>query len=197
MPIIPSITGLMLAGGRGQRMGGIDKGLIQLKGKTLAARTLSRLAQQTAAQFISANRSNDGYQALGVKVLADRRPDYPGPLAGIEAGLHDSTTDLVLVVPCDAPLLPIDLAERLLLAMQAHQAEIALASDGERPQFLHALITRRLLPDLSRYLDDDGHAVYRWYQLHKVIEVDFSDCRDAFVNINTPEELEALGHKLK
>lgn len=192
----PSITGLMLAGGRGQRIGGADKGLLPLAGSNLASHTLQRLASQTHDQLISANRSLDEYGALGVPVLTDRREGFAGPLAGIETALYAMQNDWLLVVPCDSPVLPLDLADRLMAALHAHRADIAIARDGDRLHFLHALIPRRLLTDLSLYLDQGQRAVYGWYRRHKVAEVEFSDCKDGFLNVNTLDELEALEARL-
>jgi len=191
------ITALMLCGGRSERLGGEDKGLLVVGDDTLATLTLARLRAQTGQQLISANRNLDQYRALGVSVLTDLRTDFVGPLAGIERGLQAATTDLLLVTPCDSPLLPLDLANRLYLALQSCDADIAIASDGEREQVLHALIKRDLLADLTAYLDAGHHAVYRWQKAHHTITVNFSDQSKAFLNVNTPAELDELQQSME
>ncbi len=192
----PEITALMLCGGRGTRMGGEDKGLLDIDGKPLAALTLERLRAQTGQQLISANRNLARYRALGVPVLTDQRPGFPGPLAGVERGLQAAETDLVLVTPCDAPLLPLDLASRLQSALNEAGATIAVANDGVRDQVLHALVKRDLLADLCAYLDAGEQAVHRWLLRQHLARADFSDQPAAFVNLNTPAQLAALRQQL-
>src|SRR3954468_10349529 len=123
-----SITGLILAGGRGTRMGHVDKGLQPLRGSTMAAHVLQRLAPQVASVAINANQNLDTYGALGVPVWPDDTPGFAGPLAGLEAGMRRCTTPYLLTAPCDSPFLPADLAERLLAAIQAQDADLAFAA---------------------------------------------------------------------
>lgn len=188
--------GLLLAGGRGRRLGGIDKGLMTVAGRPLAAWTLAVLAPQVATLQISANRQLAGYARLGYPVQADRRADFAGPLAGIETGLSHSEQALVLSLPCDCPLAPGDLRARLQAALEREQAQVAIAHDGERAHYLHALWRRELLGDLQRYLDDGGRAVRHWLARLRVVEVDFSGSPEAFANVNTVADVAWLESQL-
>jgi molybdenum cofactor guanylyltransferase len=194
------LTGLVLAGGRGTRMGGLDKGLQPLHGEPLAAHVLRRLAPQTGPLIISANRHADVYAALGAPfgatVIADSLPGFPGPLAGLLAGLRAASTAFVLSAPCDSPGLPDDLAARLTEALEAQDADIAtvttINSDGStsiHPVF--ALLRVSLADDLSAFLDAGERKVRAWYARHKTVEVAFSNER-AFYNINSLQELAGL-----
>jgi molybdenum cofactor guanylyltransferase len=194
------LTGLVLAGGQGSRMGGLDKGLQRLHGEPLAAHVLKRLAPQTGPLIISANRHPDVYAALGAPfgatVVADTLPGFPGPLAGLLAGLRAASTAFVLSAPCDSPGLPDDLAARLAEALAAHDADIAtvttINSDGItsiHPVF--ALLRVSLADDLSAFLDAGERKVRAWYARHKTVEVAFSNER-AFYNINSLQELAGL-----
>jgi molybdopterin-guanine dinucleotide biosynthesis protein A len=201
MPI-PSqqITGLLLAGGRGMRMGGVDKGLQVLHGKPLAHHVISRLAPQTGALLISANRNADRYAQLGAPfgatVIADTLPDFPGPLAGLLAGLSTARTPFVLSAPCDTPALPLDLAARLANALDATQADLATVTttDAHGELSLHpvfALLRTSLADDLAAWLDAGERKVRAWYARHKTVEVTFADER-AFYNVNSLQELADL-----
>jgi molybdopterin-guanine dinucleotide biosynthesis protein A len=195
-----SITGLVLAGGRGQRMGGVDKGLQMLHGKPLAAHVLARLAPQAGVLAISANRNREVYAALGApwhaSVLADTLPDFPGPLAGLLAGLRAARTEWLLTAPCDSPWLPADLAERLGSAALAQHADIVTATttNAEGVVSLHpvfALVRTALADDLAAFLDAGERKVRAWYARHTAAEVAFADER-AFYNINSLQELAEL-----
>ncbi|GAB2911107.1 molybdenum cofactor guanylyltransferase MobA [Paraburkholderia jirisanensis] len=201
MPI-PShqITGLLLAGGRGMRMGGVDKGLQVLHGKPLAQHVISRLAPQTGALLISANRNAGRYAELGAPfgatVIADTLPDFPGPLAGLLAGLRSARTPFVLSAPCDTPAFPVDLAARLADALDAAQADLATVTTtnarGEvslHPVF--ALMRTSLADDLAAWLGAGERKVRAWYARHKTVEVTFADER-AFYNVNSLQELADL-----
>ncbi len=194
------LTGLVLAGGRGSRMGGLDKGLQPLHGEALAAHVLRRLAPQTGALLISANRHAERYAALGAPwgatVVADTLPGFPGPLAGLLAGLRAARTPFVLSAPCDTPALPVDLAARLAAALDADQADIATVRtrDAHGTRSLHpvvALLATPLADDLSAFLDAGERKVRAWYARHRTVEVDFDDER-AFYNINSLQELDDL-----
>lgn len=195
-----SITGLVLAGGRGQRMGGVDKGLQMLHGKPLAAHVLARLAPQAGALAISANRNRDVYATLGApwqaSVLADTLPDFPGPLAGLLAGLRAARTEWLLTAPCDSPWLPADLAERLGGAALAQRADIVTATTANaagvvslHPVF--ALVRTSLADDLADFLGAGERKVRAWYARHTAAEVAFGDER-AFYNVNSLQELAEL-----
>lgn len=194
------ITGLILAGGRGTRMGGLDKGLQLLDGEPLALHALKNLARQVDTLLISANRHIDAYErlgnAFGARVVEDASNDFPGPLAGLLAGLRETSTELLLCIPCDTPRLPMDLAERLVGALDAAGADIAVATtvDTEGRVSLHpvvAAVRAALADDLAAYLDAGERKVRTWYARHKHIEVPFQDER-AFYNANSLHELADL-----
>jgi len=190
------ITGVVLAGGRGRRMGGRDKGLVPLAGRPLAAHVLIRLAPQVAAMRINANRHAARYRALGVPVDGDRPPGGLGPLAGMASALACARTERVLVVPCDAPLLPHDLAARLTDALEAADAELAVARLEGRLQPVFALLKRRLCADLDAALAAGERRVHGWLARHRVAAADFDDQAAALVNINTPEALARVAQRL-
>nr|WP_314543927.1 gephyrin-like molybdotransferase Glp [uncultured Massilia sp.] len=188
-----SIGGLVLAGGRGTRMGNVDKGLQPFGGSTMAAHVLARLAPQVAHAAINANRNLDDYAALGVPVWPDDTPGFAGPLAGLQAGLRRCGTAYLLTAPCDSPFLPSDLAARLAAGLEAAGADLAVAVTEENGQRqvhpVFALMKTSLEPVLSAYLDGGGRRMDGWYPQIKVAEVLFEDA-DAFRNINTRQELE-------
>jgi molybdopterin-guanine dinucleotide biosynthesis protein A len=186
------VTGLILAGGQGRRMGGVDKGLVDFGGESLTARVLARLRPQVGTVLINANRHADRYAALGCPVIPDALGDYPGPLAGMAAGLAAAQTEWLLTVPCDSPLLPADLCARLLTSAVAEDAEIAIATDGTRAHPVFALLRRSLAGSLEAFLAGDERKILRWMGRHRLLEVSFADCPERFVNVNTPEELAAL-----
>jgi molybdopterin molybdotransferase len=191
-----SISGLILAGGRGTRMGQVDKGLQPFRGKTMAAHVLERLAPQVACVAINANQNLDTYAALGVPVWPDDLAGFAGPLAGMETGMRRCETELLLTAPCDSPFLPPDLAERLLAALREQDADLAFAvtqEPGQRPQPhpVFSLVKASLLPILSGYLREGGRRMDGWYKDLKAVEVLFDDA-DAFRNINTLDELHSL-----
>jgi molybdopterin-guanine dinucleotide biosynthesis protein A len=194
------VTGLILAGGRGTRMGGLDKGLQLLRGEPLALHVARRLAPQIGAMIISANRNLEAYASLGTafeaRIVSDDSDDFPGPLAGMLAGLRAARTALVLAVPCDAPNLPPDLGERLGKALEAASADIATVvtrgSDGRvtlHPVF--ALMRASLADDLSAWLAAGERKVRAWYARHTHVEVAFAD-EHAFYNANSLQELADL-----
>ncbi|WP_308937387.1 molybdopterin molybdotransferase MoeA [Duganella vulcania] len=194
------VTGLILAGGRGTRMGRVDKGLQPFRGTTLVEHVMRRLAPQAAAVVINANRNLPQYQAVAgeAPVLPDYLDGFEGPLAGLQIGLQYCPTELLLTAPCDSPFLPADLAERLHAAMLAQDADVALAvtmesEDGGEPQRqLHpvfALLRASLLPQLDAYLATGARRMESWYKSLRVAEVMFDDA-DAFRNINTLAELQ-------
>lgn len=195
------ITGLVLAGGQGSRMGGVDKGLQPFRGRALALHTLRRLQAQTGAAMLSANRNLAEYAAFGVPVWPDGdpapgHPGYAGPLAGFLAGLAHCRTPWLLTVPCDTPFFPADLAARLAAAVQQSDADIALAAahDGA-PQPVFCLLRVSLHGDLAAYLQGGGRKVRAWAAQHRCTTVHFNqpgDDLDAFVNTNTLAELQAL-----
>ena len=187
------ILGLILAGGQGSRMGGVDKGMIEHKGQPLIEHVLDRMKPQCDEVVISANRSLAEYRKLNLKVLPDESSNtYDGPLAGICSTItHAQTTqyDLLLISSCDTPELPYELAQRLLLAMLEQSKSSAVAYDGSHQQNLHCLIARSEWPSFIKFFNEGGRALYEWHKKQGSLQVDFSDCADAFKNINRTSDL--------
>lgn len=186
------VTAVVLAGGMARRMGGIDKGWVELNGKPLIHHVLDRVLPQVSRCLINANRSLDAYGTLGLPVVTDLESGFEGPLMGIATGLHHATTDWVLFVPCDGPFLPEDLVTRLLVKAQQNDTEIAVAHDGKRLQPVMALIKRSLLENVRAVLEKGERKVDRWYAQQRMVEVDFSDYPDAFVNVNRKDDIAQL-----
>lgn len=189
------ITGLILAGGRGSRMGGVDKGLQSFQGLPLAMHALLRLTPQVGQVMINANRNLGAYESMGVPVWPDSLPDFAGPLAGWLAGLEQCATRYLATVPCDTPNFPTDLVERLAEALQREGAEIAMAAAPEdgvvRTQPVFCLLDSMLMESLLRFLNDGGRKIDRWTAQHRCVMVEFPDAA-AFFNANTAEELRQL-----
>ena len=183
------ITGVILAGGAGRRLGGVDKGLQELRGRPLVQWVLEGLAPQVGRVLISANRNLPRYAAFGYPVLPDRIPGFAGPLAGLHAALAQAATPLVASVPCDSPFLPADLVQRLYAALLADEAELAVARAGGRTHRAFCLARRELLPGLDAFLAAGERKVGLWHASLKAVEVDFDDEAAAFDNINTPQDL--------
>jgi molybdenum cofactor guanylyltransferase len=190
------ITGLVLAGGRGSRMGGVDKGLVALNGRLMVEHVLARLQPQVGALLINANRNRERYAALGVPVVADQAGDYLGPLAGMASGLQAASTPYVVTAPCDSPRIAFDLVARLAAALVAQQADLAVAHDGERAHPVFLLLKRALAGDLSDFLAGGGRKIDQWFARHRVALAYFHDNPDAFVNVNSAEERAALEARL-
>lgn len=185
------ITGLILAGGLGRRMGGMDKGLVALDRRPLVAHVLQRLAPQVGAVLINANRHGDSYGAFGCPVIADRVAGHAGPLAGLDAGLAACATPFLACVPCDSPFLPADLVARLADTLEGAGAEVAVAQAGGRLHPVFALMRCAVAPALTDYLDRGGRRVETWLNsLHTVICA-FDENPAAFDNLNTPDDLKA------
>ena len=187
------ITGLLLAGGRGTRMGGVDKGLQPFHGVPMAQHVLRRLAPQVQSVMINANQNLAAYAALGAPVWPDVLPDFAGPLAGLQTGLMHCENPYLVSVPCDSPFLPMDLVQRLAQALVADDADLAVAVTGHgdtaqvHPVF--CLLKTSLLPHLTRYLESGGRKMAAWFAPLKVAQVHFAD-EAAFRNINTRDELQ-------
>ncbi|HUG97607.1 MAG TPA: molybdenum cofactor guanylyltransferase MobA [Gammaproteobacteria bacterium] len=196
LPTRPPITAIVLAGGRATRMGGIDKGLVELGGRPMIAHVLAVLAPQVERVLINANRNLDRYAEFGWPVVPDEDTGFLGPLAGLAAGLRAAVTPLVLTAPCDCPLLAPDLAARLYSALDAERAEIAVPFDGERLQPVFALVRRELGDSLAAYLGGGERKIDRWFAQHRLARVDFSDRPETFVNVNDPDERAALELRL-
>lgn len=182
-----AITGLILAGGAGRRMGGVDKGLMTYRGRPLVAHVIDRLAPQVESLIVSANRHPADYQAFGHPLVSDDEPNYPGPLAGLAAGLAACRTEWLVCVPCDCPLLPLDLVTRLRMALgPADRLAVARVAGQMQPTF--QLCHRTLLPALHDYLASGERRVGGWCRQQGAVEADFPDPA-AFRNFNTPAEL--------
>ncbi len=207
-PIEPGqITAVVLAGGRGSRMGGVDKGLQNFNGTPLALHSLLRLQMQSdglvGEVMINANRNLAAYEAFGVPVWPDTLGDFPGPLAGFLTALERCETPYLLTVPCDTPLFPFDLAERLASALANGEADIAMAAapeeDGQmRTQPVFCLIRTDLLASLAVFVQGGGRKIDSWTGQHKTAVVSFdrpSDDPKAFFNANTLAELQALENR--
>jgi molybdopterin-guanine dinucleotide biosynthesis protein A len=189
------ITGLVLAGGRGSRMGGVDKGLQSHLGMPLAMHALLRLAPQVGTLMINANRNLGAYEAMGVPVWPDALPDYAGPLAGFLTGLERCETPWLVTVPCDSPRFPEDLVARLGAALEAEGAEIAMAATREgaslQVQPVFCLMRANVLESLIRFTHEGQRKIDRWTALHRTVDVPFDDA-EAFANANTLDELRQL-----
>ncbi len=196
--VIPGsdITGVILAGGRSQRMGGEDKGLLRIDGRPMIDHIIRALSPQVGPLLINANRNLDGYRRFGYPVVSDIMGDFYGPLVGMASALQATETEYLLTVPCDSPLLPDNLAAALYGALHTHQAEISVAHDGNRMQPVFALLRRNLLKNLLTYLEAGGRKIDTWYAQHRLVIVDFSDRADTFFNVNTRQERRMLERKL-
>jgi molybdopterin-guanine dinucleotide biosynthesis protein A len=207
------ITGLVLAGGRGSRMGGVDKGLQNHLGMPLALHCLLRLQLQVGSAMVNANRNLGAYESMGVPVWPDTQADFAGPLAGMLVGLEHCETPWLATVPCDTPNSPLDLVERLAAAAQAEGADIAMAATREpaleaganadadadatgqpvvQVQPVFCLLKASLLESLQAFLDSGQRKIDRWTAQHRCATVVFDDSA-AFFNANTVEELRRLG----
>lgn len=188
-----AITGIVLAGGQGRRMGGVDKGLVELAGAPLAAHVIGRLAPQVATIVINANQNLERYGALGYPVVPDAVGGFAGPLAGLHAGMTSAKTTFVVTAPCDSPFLPLDLVARLGVALAARDAQLAVAKTFDQPHPVFALVRRDVLPHLASFLEGGGRKIDAWYATIAHVEVNFDDEAEAFRNINTAAELAACG----
>ncbi len=192
------ITGLILAGGRGSRMGGVDKGLQNHLGMPLAMHALLRLAPQVGSVMVNANRNIGAYESMGVSVWPDAQADFPGPLAGFLAGLEHCETPYMVTVPCDTPNFPADLVARLAAALAEEDAEVAIAATrsadpgaGLQPEPVFCLMRAELLDSLVAFLHAGQRKIDRWCGQHRLATVVFVDAA-TFFNANTLEELRRL-----
>jgi molybdenum cofactor guanylyltransferase len=192
---VADITGLILAGGRGTRMGGVDKGLALLDDKPMVAHVIARLAPQVNSLIINANRNQSSYAAFGHPVWPDEQPDFAGPLAGLQAGLMHCTSPYLVTAPCDSPYLPHDLVQRLAQTLRSAHADLAVATTIDhndqtiQPQPVFMLLKTGLLTELNDFLLGDGRKIEAWYRHLNYCETLFTDA-DAFRNINTQEQLQ-------
>ncbi len=187
------VSGILLAGGQGRRMGGVDKGLQLLRGKPMAQHVIERFAPQVDELLINANQNIEQYQWLGYRVIPDAIGGFVGPLAGLHCGLSEATHPLVVTAPCDSPFLPLDLVAKLHAALEQQNAELAVARTGDQPHPVFCLCRKSVLPSLTAFLESGGRKIDWWYAQLKVADVDFVD-EAAFRNINTREELASSGN---
>ena len=190
------ITGLLLAGGRAQRMGGIDKGLVPFQGKPLIEHAIHRLAPQVSGLLINANRNQDIYSHYGYPIVADESQDFAGPLAGYLVGLKACDTPYMVTAPCDSPLFPTDLVVALADRLEKQDANIAYASSQDSAgkvwaQPVFCLMKRDVLHSLEQFLADGQRKIDRWFASHDACTTIFTN-ESAFANANTPEELAQL-----
>lgn len=186
---LPNITGVILAGGKGRRMSGRDKGMVEYQGRPLIEHVIEIILPQVNNLIINANRNIAEYERYGYLVICDVLADYQGPLAGMLTGLLNTSSDCVMFVPCDTPDLPEDLVRRMAEVMMNQQADVCIASDGVRNHAVIALLNRSLLGPLQDYLESGGRKVEDWVFAQHYAAVDFSDCPGGVRNLNRPGDL--------
>lgn len=191
------ITGVILAGGRARRMGGIDKGLILLNGRPMVEYVIAAMRTEINKLMINANRHLDQYAAFGCPVIPDIMNGYLGPLAGIASGMRAASTPYIVTAPCDSPLIAGNLVQRLYETLVREGADISVAHDGERMHPVFALIRRDLLPNLLDFLDTGQRKIDLWYAQHRLAVAYFRDQPEAFRNVNSPEERAELENELE
>ena len=192
-----NLTALILAGGRARRMQGQDKGLLILNGKSMIELILRQLAPQCENILINANRNLTEYRQYGYTVVPDQHPDFLGPLAGMYSGLSHTTTDWMITVPCDGPILAADYCQRMMAAATGSASKITVARLQDRIQPVYALLHRSLTDSLAACLHSGERKIDRWYQQHDFCRVDFADNPDMFENINTPDQLLTVSAKFE
>lgn len=195
------ITAVVLAGGMGRRMEGIDKGLALLSGREMVAYVIDTLQPNVSEIIVNANRNLDAYSKFGARVVGDSLEGYQGPLAGVEAGMAESKTAWIYTCPCDSPMQSVELLPTMWKQLSATDASIGLAYDGERTHPVFSLLNTSLLPSLRQYLNDGQRKIDRWFAQHNMRELDCSEHAASFVNINTEEDRQraeqVLQHSLK
>lgn len=191
---MPLISGMILSGGRATRMGGVDKGLVNLHGKPLIAHVIARLVPQVNELFINANRSLDQYKNFGYPVFADENQNFSGPLAGFQLALKHASHDYVCIVPCDSPFLPSNLVQKLFAALMENDADIAVAASDQHSHPVFCLCKKNVLPSLEGFINSGQAKVSAWQKSLHYVEVDFTEpngngATKAFLNLNTLEDL--------
>jgi molybdopterin-guanine dinucleotide biosynthesis protein A len=173
-------------------MGGVDKGLRELRGRAMVAWVIERFAPQVDEVLINANQNIETYARFGHRVIPDAIGGFAGPLAGLQRGLAEARYPLVATTPCDTPFLPLDLVARLCAALEAADAQLAVARTGDQPHPVFCVCRRDVLAHLTQFLTAGGRKIDAWYATLNVAEVAFDDQPAAFSNINTPEELRSF-----
>ncbi len=187
---IKNITVVILAGGKGRRMGGQDKGLINYKNSSLVKHVIDAISLQSNKIIINANRNLDEYSAFGYPVVEDTLNDFQGPLAGFLAAMSSVNTDYILTMPCDGPVIIDDYVNKMKQGLNESTADLAIASDGTRMQPVYALIPLKLIESLQQFLQTGERKIDLWYQQHDFTLVEFDADSDFFTNINTPQDLQ-------
>lgn len=182
------ITGVILAGGMGRRMNGVDKGLVDFAGREMVAHVIDALRPNVAEIVINANRNVDVYEKYGVTVVKDSIEGYQGPLAGVEAGMAGAATPWIFTCPCDSPMQSSALLPHMWQQIQATDATIGLAFDGERTHPVFSLLQTGLLASLRSYLANGDRKIDRWFAQHNLLTIDCSEYAASFMNINTEDE---------
>ncbi|MDP3878483.1 MAG: molybdenum cofactor guanylyltransferase MobA [Methylobacter sp.] len=186
------VAGVILAGGRARRMNNQDKGLVRFKGQAMVSYAIAALAPVVDSVFINANRNLEHYRQLGYPVISDQTDSFDGPLAGILAAMVHSDADILLVLPCDSPLIQTRHVQKLLAAYTANNADAAVAFDGARSHPVFLAIKRSLQDSLQAYLSSGQRKVGTWLAQHNPLQVDFSDEPEILNNVNTLNELSIL-----
>lgn len=187
---------VVLAGGQARRMGGVDKGLVNIAERPMVAWVLDAIKPLGCAVALNANRNTDTYARYATEVIADTVSDFPGPLAGLLVALDHFDTEWVMMCPCDSPFVETGLLQTLWEHAQSSDESIVVAHDGERLQPVFAAVKRSLRSSLSAYLDGGDRKIDRWYEGVGYSAVDCSDFPRCFDNINTPEEQLAAEQRL-
>ncbi|MFW5425972.1 MAG: molybdenum cofactor guanylyltransferase MobA [Methylophagaceae bacterium] len=185
----PSITGVILSGGKARRMGGQDKGLITFQNKPLIRHVIDTLTPQIDNLIINANRNIELYQNFGYPVISDSLEDFCGPLAGMLSAMQTVDSDYILTAPCDAPMISSRYRQRMVETLLNEQADIAVAYDGKRLQPVFSLIPTRFQNDLAQYLAQGDRKIDLWFEQYKLAVVDFSGEPECFANLNYPDDL--------
>jgi molybdenum cofactor guanylyltransferase len=191
------ISGVVLAGGRGSRLGGDDKGLVAVAERPMIGYVIDRFAPQVGTLLINANRNTMRYREFGYPVIEDTVAGFAGPLAGIASALKHCATKYLATVPCDSPFLPRDLVSRLAAALETTEATISVATSGTHRQPVFALISTRLQSSLIDYLSGGDRKIWTWFQQQDLVEVDFGPDESPFANINSRDDLAAAAARLR
>lgn len=186
------VTGVVLAGGLARRMGGQDKGLVDYNGRAMIEYALEAIVPVADEVFINANRNLDRYRRYGQPVISDETETFDGPLAGVLSTLSKSTAEILLVIPCDSPLVESSHLKKMLEVRAEADADVSVAFDGERLHPVFLALKTSLSPSLQRFLDSGQRKIDIWLEQHHAVRVDFSDTPEIFLNVNTMEELSEL-----
>lgn len=187
-----AISAVILSGGRATRMGGLDKGLVNLNGKPLVQHVIERIQPQVDEIFINANRELPTYQSFGISVFSDEQADFIGPLAGFYIGLSQAKHPYLLTVPCDSPYLPMNIANRLYLELKELNVDIAVAKSNGDAHPVISLCRTSTLPSLATAIQAGERKVSAWQKSLRYTEVMFDDCAEAFTNLNTLQDVARL-----